>query len=442
MKHKNSRPAVSIIIEKRQPKKDDYYPVKIRITQLQKTRYYGIDTKRMNDRLVDLDLKEFQYQGKGHFAIKEKDYTSAKNAQRDGKYKRLWDKFQEEVIEVDNMIKNMDVFNFEKFAENYFTRKGAGNSGEEKNVFDCFEEYIHTLEARGQIKTSDSYRTTLNALKEFTRKQKLSFYSITETFLVRFEKHIVNRNKSGKKSNSRATVGVYMRNLRSIFNRYTKNLKIDYPFGKGKYEIPAPQGKKIALDKEDLGKIYKYSPEQETTEAYYYNIWKLLYLMNGLNPVDLCNLRYMDIKDGFIYFLRRKSQRTNKTQEPIKIHYNGNIKEIIEMYGQKPPSPHKFIFPVFTNSMSERRKREVLELFIRKIDKYVGRVAKKIGIQRRVTVQTSRHSWATYAAKQNVPVDFIRRQLGHTKLETTLNYLGSFNQDEIIDLQNKTINFD
>jgi integrase len=52
------------------------------------------------------------------------------------------------------------------------------------------------------------------------------------------------------------------------------------------------------------------------------------------------------------------------------------------------------------------------------------RTAKRAGITKSgVTLHTLRHSYATHLLEANVPLTVLQRQLGHTKIETTLRYV-------------------
>ncbi len=58
--------------------------------------------------------------------------------------------------------------------------------------------------------------------------------------------------------NSLTTVGIYIRPLRALFNQAIRDGIIapeSYPFGKGRYQIPAGRNVKKALSLNDIEKI-------------------------------------------------------------------------------------------------------------------------------------------------------------------------------------------
>ena len=48
-----------------------------------------------------------------------------------------------------------------------------------------------------------------------------------------------------------------------------------------------------------------------------------------------------------------------------------------------------------------------------------------VGIKKQISTHWTRHSWATIAKKENVPIRVISECLGHTSEHTTLIYLDS-----------------
>lgn len=60
--------------------------------------------------------------------------------------------------------------------------------------------------------------------------------------------------------------------------------------------------------------IFDYKSENETTNRYK-DLWIFIYLCNGINPTDMLKLKFSDIVDGEICFVRQKTERTTKTEK-------------------------------------------------------------------------------------------------------------------------------
>ena len=128
--------------------------------------------------------------------------------------------------------------------------------------------------------------------------------------------------ESGK---SNATVGIYLRSLRAIFNQAVEENEIEkeyYPFGKRKYQIPATKNTKKALTKEQLSVLFNSKPklpQQKKAKDF----WFFSYACNGMNMKDIALLKYKDIQDGKIEFYRAKTKLTSKANlKPITVYLN------------------------------------------------------------------------------------------------------------------------
>ncbi len=116
------------------------------------------------------------------------------------------------------------------------------------NIVTHIEDYAKKLYCEGAIKTSKGYTTTANHLKNYLKKKEgcLLFADVTPELLNLIEKHF-----PGPKVNlAYSSVGVHMRNIRTIFNQAISRKIISpelYPFEKGKYVPPTSKKAKKAL---------------------------------------------------------------------------------------------------------------------------------------------------------------------------------------------------
>jgi site-specific recombinase XerD len=79
--------------------------------------------------------------------------------------------------------------------------------------------------------------------------------------------------------------------------------------------------------------------------------------------------------------------------------------------------------------MSEEKKRKVIMQFTKMVNTYIQKIAKEVGITKRVTSYFARHSFATVLLRNGVSTEMIGESLGHTSVKTTASYLGTFEND-------------
>jgi hypothetical protein len=86
-----------------------------------------------------------------------------------------------------------------------------------------------------------------------------------------------------------------------------------------------------------------------------------MYLCNGINTADLVWLKYKDIVDGEICYVRQKTARTTNTIKEIRAIITPEMQEIIERWGNPPLPDNRSVvsgFPESTaNCISSNRRQ-------------------------------------------------------------------------------------
>jgi integrase/recombinase XerD len=434
---KAKKPTIGLFLESREQKEDNTFPVKIRVTWQRQRKYFAIKNADIEPLLKRNLCAEFIYSGKGDFSLSKEVFEKTTAKKPRGKFASLKIVFDELIEEAKDKANKIEPFNFDTFSSSYSDPVGLTDN---RDIFKTFELYIRQLKDEGRIRTAVSYNCTLSSLKKFYKKDNLPFEAITVDFLTRYDKWMTTNG------NSVTTVGIYMRTIRAIYNQRPESMShLPKPFGEKGYQIPISKGRKIALQMDDLRKIFEYDPPEGTPEAKYLDFWRLQYLLSGINVTDLCLLRYFNIEQNFIVFERAKTKRTRKAPEPIRIPINAKIDELIKRYAQKRTSVKTHIFPILNDKMTPLEQDKRINQFSNAITKTIKSVAAKLEIDPEVaaklTSYSSRHSFASTLMKAGAPVAFISKQLGHTSLETTANYLSSFEDKQLQQWQEKLTDF-
>jgi integrase len=203
-----------------------------------------------------------------------------------------------------------------------------------------------------------------------------------------------------------------------------------YPFGKGKYEIPIGNGRKMALTLQQIKQIISFTDGTEATE-HYRNLWFFSYLCNGINVNDLLKLKFSNIDNDEIHFYRSKTLHTSKEKKEIDALLTSEMKQIIERWGNPDKSPDNYIFPFLVgyNTPMEQKKR--IQDVTRRINKHLKIIGDRLEIPS-ISTYTARHSYASVLKRSGANIAYISESLGHSNLKTTENYLASFEKEERI----------
>jgi integrase len=335
-----------------------------------------------------------------------------------------------------NIILDYEEFSFYTF-DNAFRSRTVSN-----NIFSYFDTYIDLLNSDGKVSSAISYYYASKALSDFIGKKVLSFERVNPVFLKAFEKWILS------KGNSPTTVGFHSRCIKKVFNdaiRKGDAKQIDYPFGDFKnslYAPPQPRNIKKALSLADIKLIYSYVAIDGSPEQYYRDIWVFSYLGNGISMKDICCLRHKHIVGDSIHFVRSKTSTTNRNAKLISIALIPELLVIIKKWGNEVVDDNTFIFPVLVGGESPVRERALVQQFTKQVNKYIKRIALKVGVDTKISTYTARHSFATVQKRLGTPIAYISESLGHSSLKTTESYLDSFEDDARREHTRKLLDFD
>ena len=129
--------------------------------------------------------------------------------------------------------------------------------------------------------------------------------------------------------------------------------------------------------------------------------------------VDVAHLRWSQIKDGRLFYHRRK------TGECLSVLLEPEAKEILRRY--KGGGANGYVFPLLAEADDEKVYRNALSRY----NRCLRRWGQKAGLQRHLTSYVARHTWASQANENNIPIAVISQGLTHTNLRTTTNYIAS-----------------
>ncbi|WP_410060707.1 phage integrase SAM-like domain-containing protein [Alistipes putredinis] len=386
---------VAPVIDTSHPKKSGKYPVKIRVTYRRDRRYYPTGK--------DLTPEEWEMLG----ATKARALVAVR--------KDIESSYQIVRAAVEDLAGNGG---FSLDALNDRLKGAASNT-----VNAMFRAKIAELEKAGRVGSMLVYDNVLKGLERFAG-ERIQFDAVTVSWLKRYADFL------GKEGKVQTTISIHLRHLRAVLNdarRLGIVKETQYPFGRGRYEIQEGEGRKLALTLEQIGRIARYEDGSEAT-AKYRDYWLFLYLCNGINVADFVKLRYRDIVDGEICFVRQKTEHTTKTRKEIRVVVVPQMQAIIDRWGN-PPVRNNFIFPVLDGTEDAIHQKLKTMYLTRAINKRMQEVGEQLGIGN-ISIYTARHSFATVLKRAGANIAYISESLGHQDLKTTENYLASFEREE------------
>lgn len=389
-------PTFKIYIAKDQKRKDEKYPVSIRLTHNRKHAYLKTDYYVVKQQLNK------------NFEIKDKVLLKLLL----GKIENCEDTVVRCIGNNVNNYTAKDIVEFIKKKQN-----------EVKYIdFIAFaRERISKLHEDGRTKRANHINTTINALVDFSGKE-LNISNVTSCFLSDFEaflrskRIIVRLNQFGKEVKTEreplTDTGVhdYMADIRAIFNEAVNRYNNDdigdsviknYPFRKYKIVKPGLSAKRN-IEVDSIRKIMNLD-DGSIRQDLARDVFMLSFFLVGMNTVDLYNIPYSSFKNGRIIYQRSKTKDRRQDNAEISIRVEPEAEKLLKKY-KDPEKVHLFSFCRMYRDSST---------FNAAVNKGLVKVAEKCQIEN-LTVYVARHSWATIARNVlNISTDDISLCLNH-----------------------------
>lgn len=404
---KQEKVSVKIVPDTRRLKHSEQFPLKLRITYKGERKYFA----------TSYDVTEAQWIAMGSNDVK-------------GELRKIKHAVTEIEIEASKCCDAISPFSFTSFEHRFFKQQTTF-----QNIESAFKDYIAGLKKNEQFGSATNYQTSLGSLLDF--KKNLRFQDITPDFLHDYEKWMLEKGKSI------TTVGIYVRNLRCIINVAKENGIVrseDYPFGRRRYVIPTGRNVKKALDITEIKKIFDFVPDLPEIEKAK-DFWMFTYLCNGINMMDIAQIKNRDIHKDCITFIRQKTKRTRRG-DPILIAAprNKHLDAIIKKYGSRKASD-EYLFDIVDKYDNAETIRLKVQQFTKVNNKWTKRMGELLKLDMPLTTYVARHSYATILVRNGAPLTMASQGLGHTSVATTEKYFAGFTLSEQAKFAKALINF-
>lgn len=385
--------SVSAVLDRRRMKISGMYPVKVEVVCRRRQKYFPTGVDMLED-----------------------------------DWERLWKrrKMTPEMIEIEecfNRVRNEVAEMLDKDVFSLQALEARCGKGACFNVNNAFQIEMERCRSDGRVNSYYRFRSALINIERYGGVN-IPFSSITAGWLRGCEDFWMHDGKCS------TTVCIYMKTLKYIINKavdegYMKG--VDYPFGRNEYMIPKAAVRKLALSKDHIKRLMDYEGPACLEE--FRDLWLFSYLCNGINFKDMLFLRYSNIVDGEIWFVRSKTKYAYGESKVIHAVLSPEMEAIISRWGNTRSSADTYIFR-FANETNDKFGAEML---VRRVIRQCNTALKKISRQLGIPVFTTyaaRHSFATIMQRSGVEVTFISECLGHSSLVVTENYLaGSAKED-------------
>lgn len=259
--------------------------------------------------------------------------------------------------------------------------------GKEKLFAKRFLKFAESKKESTRFVYMNTYRRLGQFCEDF---DKLTFEDITKEWLTSYDTYL------SQTSPSRNARNVHFRNIRAVFNEAIDDgVTKAYPFRRFKIRPVATVKRSFTVEK--LRMLFNAPTDEHTEKAL--DIFKLIFLLIGINIIDLCKLR--EITNGRIEFYRSKTNRLYS----IKVE-----PEALEIINKHKGT--EYLINVLDLHKTHRSYTGMLNKQLKEIGVIEGDENSKAMFPN-LTTYWARHTWATLAAELEIPKETIAAALGH-----------------------------
>ena len=276
----------------------------------------------------------------------------------------------------------------------------------------CIEEMEGNPKSR---RTAMVYRSSLNLFKEYTRRTALYTFEMTSKMMQGYIDHLASSKEPATIVNRVTIIRRLFNKVKDVHNDYDLgilNVK-NYPFKRLRYPEVISQAGNKALSVVDLRKVISAPiPEGKGYRAYELEYGRDYFLLSfyliGINPADMWDLTKDQLKEGWITYSRRKTQRRRGGAE-ISIPVSSYAMELLERHKGRG----EYLLDVRDNYKS-------LESFVLQINRKLHKMYPFFNLdmdKEYFTWYSARHTWASIAANECAFSDAeVARALNHQSM--------------------------
>lgn len=297
-------------------------------------------------------------------------------------------------------------------------------------------------------RTYKKYNDFFNKLQAFLKHEKkkdLLFDEITKKTISDFESFLMaigNAIEQGKMLNPN-TITKEMKVFRALVNKAISDGKMDPGnnpfFGKKYAETHSP---KERLNFDEIELIEALSLGDGSLLWNCRNAFLFSYYEAGIRAGDLLQLRWCNItSDGRLNYQMEKS---DKYEDLLLVE---QAQAILNHYRKPDVRPSDYIFPFMKNGkpyasaitkqekdtltpdLNERRLSDVASCNAI-LNKAMKRIAELAGIEKKITMHISRHSFANAAKKEGIDNLHLKKLMAHSSIKVTETYMSNFDTKE------------
>lgn len=291
----------------------------------------------------------------------------------------------------------------------------------EYSLFNFMEGIIAKLKQNGKVRTSETYKSTLNSFKKFRKDEDIMLDCLTSEIMEGYEAWHKSRGVAPN------TISFYTRILRAVYNRAVEDDIIENRNPFRHVYTGVDKTVKRALPLAVIKRIKALDLSLTPALDFSRDMFLMSFYLRGMSFIDMAFLKKSDLKNGYVTYRRRK------TGQQLVIEWTKEMQMILDKYHENASD---YLLPIIRNPGTNERC--TYHNMGYNINHNLKRIAGMVGVSIPLTLYVARHSWASAAKAKGIPLSVISEGMGHDSEATTQIYLASLDTS-IVDKANSLI---
>jgi integrase/recombinase XerD len=318
-----------------------------------------------------------------------------------------------------------DALSFDAFEARYRNPKATAD------VLAFMAKLEQDYAAQDRLGYAGTFRTAASALRRLSNGKPMRYTDLTARKLEELEQMLKGEGCTG------GGIAAYMRAIRVAVNKAIEegHMGADrYPFkksGHAGYDVSRLKSNAAprALSEADVDKMKHFPFDKAPHLADSVRLFLFIFYADGMNFQDVARLKRTDLKDGRIFYTRKKTGR------PINIPVDNTLADILAHFdGHDGP----YLFPYLgTAHVTAQQQWDRIRKCLKRVNAELKEAANVVGIDTPLTTYVARHSAFTTYYRKGVALEHISELARHSSPAVTQLYLQSLGADVLDEARKK-----
>ena len=285
-----------------------------------------------------------------------------------------------------------------------------------------FAYCLSALERSERYSTVRNYRRTWDSFNRFLNGQPLFMDEISGEMIASYNQFLRGNDLR------RNTISFYNRVLRAVYNRAVREgyAAQTSPFEAVYTGVDVTRKRALPVDLlHRIAALELSEPELALSR----DLFLFSFQARGMSFVDMAFLTQQNVQSGFIQYVRRK------TGQALSVRIEPWMQKLLDRY--RPQCHEPYLLPILQSTDPKEAFAQYSAALVRH-NLMLRKLGGLVGADFPLSSYCARHSWATIARDEAVPLAVISSGMGHTSEKTTRIYLASLD-NSVIDRANRQI---